>query len=349
MILAMNSLPQRPDRPVTSIEGAEVRIRPYRPEEAVRGADALSRPFHTGPDDVLAVADPATDRLVGGVEIIDQGDGEGRIGFWVVPESRRKGVATAAVRARTEHAFSTGYGRLQLRTAFENTAAQRVAIAAGYVREGVARAAAGPAGDRQDLIVWARTADDPPGPTPRFLPDLPDAELTDGRVSLRPMAASDAAEVHPVRASPEVVANTVTGLPPTAAETARYCARAGAAWLQDVSVRLTVRDAATGAFVGKVGLQLEDPGTGQAEIDYYLAPAWQGRGYATRAVNLLCDWAFTHTAIERLVAGVHLPNLASQQVLGRAGFVREGHERGRLPDGSGGRADIYTYALLRPA
>ncbi|MCA2218915.1 GNAT family N-acetyltransferase [Jidongwangia harbinensis] len=361
-----------------AIDGGAVRLRWYRADDvpAVRAAcddpltlrylPALPEPY-TDADAVwwvaegapaafavgggnFAIADPATDRLVGGIGLSPLQDDEGAVGYWVAPWSRHRGVATAATRALTEHALSAGYGRLQLRTDVTNTASQRVALAAGYVREGVARAATvDRRGRRRDLIVWSRVAGDPPGPTARHLPDLPGGELTDGVVRLRPMRAGDAAEVHPVRASREVVANTVTRRAPSPAETERYCAGAPAAWLADRDVRLTVRDAVTGAFAGKVGLQLEDRSTAQADLDYYLAPACRGRGYATRAVRLLCRWAFTHTAIERLVAGVHVPNLASQRVLERCGFVREGHERGRLPDGAGGRTDLYTYALLRTA
>ncbi|MEV4703049.1 GNAT family N-acetyltransferase [Actinoplanes sp. NPDC049316] len=360
-----------------AVEGAGVRIRRFRTEDApaVRAAcddpltqrflPALPRPyteadalwwvaegsaagFATGGGN-FAVADPATDRLIGGIGLMHIQEDYGSIGYWVAPGARGRGVATAATRTLSEYAFTCGYGRIELRTEFENAASQRVALAAGYTREGVARAA-GPdrGGRRHDLIVWARVAGDPPGPTPRHLPDLPGGELTDGVVRLSPMRAADAAEVHPVRSAPDVVGNTVTGIAPGPEDTARYCARAQAAWLADHDVRLTVRDAATGAFAGKVGLQLQDPQAGQAEIDYYLAPTWRGHGYAARAVNLLCGWAFTRTAVERLVAGVHTANLASQRVLERSGFVREGHERRRIPDGSGGRADIYTYALLRP-
>jgi RimJ/RimL family protein N-acetyltransferase len=233
-------------------------------------------------------------------------------------------------------------------TDFENIPAQRVALAVGFLREGVARAAVpGRDGGRRDAIVWSRVRDDPPGPTPRFLPDLDGGMLSDGVVLLTPMTAADAAEVHPVRAARSVVRWTVTRQTPNAAETAQYCARAAAAWLEDRSVRLTVRDRATGQFVGKVGLSVEDADIGQAEIDYYLGSQWRGRGYATRAVRLLCDWAFRHTGLVRLVAGVHPPNVASQRVLARVGFVHEGHEVARLPDGAGGRTDVYTYVRLR--
>jgi RimJ/RimL family protein N-acetyltransferase len=323
--------------------------RPYTEADALWWVTEGSAEAFAAGGGTFAVADPRTDELIGGIGLLRIHEDQGSVGYWIHPQARGRGVATAATRALTEHAFTAGYGRIELRTEFENAASQRVALGSGYTREGVARAA-GPdrEGRRHDLIVWARVVGDPPGPTPRYLPDLPGGELTDGVVRLTPMRAADAAEVHPVRSAADVVANTVTGVAPSPEDTARYCARADAAWLADQEIRLVVRDAATGAFAGKVGLQVEDSDTGQAEIDYYLAPAWRGHGYATRAVGLLREWAFTRTAVERLVAGVHTGNAASQRVLERSGFVREGHERRRIPDGRGGRADVYTYALLRP-
>ena len=66
-------------------------------------------------------------------------------------------------------------------------------------------------------------------------------------------------------------------------------------------------------------------------IGYSMMPAWRGRGHATRAVRLLAAWAFEHAGIARLVAGTAPWNTASQRVLERAGFQREGYERSRLP------------------
>ena len=319
--------------------------RPRLGTETIDGADV--RLHSAAGDGHFVIAAPGTDWLLGEIDVAPLADHTGRVSFSVEPWARGRGVATAAVRALTEHALAAGYARMEMRTEFANTTAQRVALAAGYTREGVARAATTDGdGTRQDVIVWARVAGDPPGPVPRYLPDLPGGELTDGVVRLSPMTAGDAAEVHPVRCAPDVVANTVTRAVPTPAETAEYCARAGAVWLAGQGVRLTVRDAATGAFAGKAGLTVEDPGSGQAEIDYYLAAEWRGRGYARRAVQLLCRWAFRHTGLERLVAGVHPENDASRHVLERCGFVLEARERGRLPDGSGGRTDVVTYALL---
>jgi RimJ/RimL family protein N-acetyltransferase len=161
-----------------------------------------------------AIADPATDRVLGGAGLTHDREKTAVIGYWVAPWARGRGVATAAARTLTGLAFSHGVDRLSLRTEWENTSSQRVAIAAGFVRECVQRAGGlDRSGDRHDLIVWTRLRTDPDGPSHRLLPDLPthrergdgtgsnstdlggtltDGALTDGVVTLRPLGLGDA-------------------------------------------------------------------------------------------------------------------------------------------------------------
>ena len=56
-----------------------------------------------GGGDARVIADPATDRLLGGIGAAPRaGTARPRCGYWVGPWARRRGVATAAVRALTE-------------------------------------------------------------------------------------------------------------------------------------------------------------------------------------------------------------------------------------------------------
>lgn len=66
------------------------------------------------------------------------------IGYWVHPALRERGVATAAVRAVTRHAFASptaasglGLRRIILRAAAGNVASQRVAEKSGFARGGI--------------------------------------------------------------------------------------------------------------------------------------------------------------------------------------------------------------------
>jgi ribosomal-protein-alanine N-acetyltransferase len=85
---------------------------------------------------------------------------------------------------------------------------------------------------------------------------------------------------------------------------------------------------------------------GLAEVGYALSTPYQGRGIMTVALDLLLDDLFSGTVLERIEARCAVGNVASQQVLERLGFAREGRLRSyfRL---RGKRVDNYLYALLR--
>ncbi|WP_433531608.1 GNAT family N-acetyltransferase [Micromonospora sp. CA-263727] len=295
-----------------------------------------------------AVADRATDRLLGAVGLshpVPQ-RGQAEIGYWIASWARGRGVATAATRALSEHAFATGTARLELLAHVENAASQRVALAAGFRPEGVRRSAGRSAdGSRRDLTVWVRLADDPPGPSPRPLPDLPGGRLTDGVVILRRLAPSDGDEMYRLHTDPEVVASRVPPEPPTRDEVDRRGRGAESQWLVGTVATMTILDAASGAVAGGCALVHDQPG-GQAMLGYSLLPQWRGRGYATRSVRLLARWGFDQVGLARLWAGTLPENGPSQRVLEKAGFRREGLLRGRLLGRAGSRADSTVFGLL---
>lgn len=296
-----------------------------------------------------AIADPVTDRLLGaiGMDRPVPARQQAELGYWVGPWARRHGVAVAALTAMTDHVLITGMQRVELLIHWENAASQRVALAAGYRPEGVRRGAIGNRdGSRDELLVFARLATDPPDPTPRLLPDLPGGELSDGVVTLRPLNEGDIdfyTELHNVQ---DVIDTSVPPEPPTAAEVRHRCTRAEAHWLAGTRADLVIVDSATGAPTGSMGLFYQEPPTGQAMIGYGQSPAWRGRGYTTRAAQLLSLWVFAETDIVRLIAGTLPTNKGSQRVLEKAGFTQEGYMRSRLPGPNNTRTDDIQYVLL---
>lgn len=61
-----------------------------------------------------------------------------------------------------------------------------------------------------------------------------------------------------------------------------------------------------------------------AEVGYYIAEEYWGRGIVTAALKELCDYVFEHTDILRLYAEPFTYNKGSCKVLEKAGFTREG-------------------------
>ncbi|MEV0211728.1 GNAT family N-acetyltransferase [Micromonospora sp. NPDC050695] len=363
--------------PQEVVEAHGVRLRPFRPEDTADVVDGLADPvsqrFMTGLSApytevdarrwidagapaawagggaAYAVADPATDRLLGTVGLSNPvpARGQAEIGYWVRPSARGRGVAAAATRALSEHAFATGTVRLELLTNPANAPSQRVALAAGFHYEGSRRSAgSGRGGDRHDLLAWVRLADDPPGPAARLLPDLPGGVLTDQVVTLRRLAPEDAELMYRLHSRPEVVANQAPPVPPTREAIERRCRLAESGWLTGDIARLLITDVASGEPVGSCGLSYTDVARGEASVGYALLPDWRGRGYATRAVRLIAAWAFGSAGVARLTAGTVPDNTASHRVLERTGFHREALHRASLPGLAGGRLDDLTFALL---
>ena len=85
---------------------------------------------------------------------------------------------------------------------------------------------------------------------------------------------------------------------------------------------------------------------GFAELGYIFFPHGRGRGYATRAVRLVAGWVFG-LGVGRLQARTSLDNVASERVLERTGFQREGIARsGFVLPLSGEWVDTTMWSLL---
>lgn len=83
-----------------------------------------------------------------------------------------------------------------------------------------------------------------------------------------------------------------------------------------------------------------------AELGYWLAEDYWGRGIMTRAVKRLCKEGFSRWDIQRIYAEPFSHNAGSRRVLEKAGFSLEGvmrrgvYKRGKV-------CDFCMYALLR--
>ena len=83
-----------------------------------------------------------------------------------------------------------------------------------------------------------------------------------------------------------------------------------------------------------------------AELGYYIAENYWGRGIMTQAVSEICDFVFANSDIIRIFAEPFAYNIASQRVLEHNGFCFEGvlknnaYKNGRV-------VDMKMYAKLK--
>jgi RimJ/RimL family protein N-acetyltransferase len=106
--------------------------------------------------------------------------------------------------------------------------------------------------------------------------------------------------------------------------------RALIASMQDASLgvpgewyQIALEEQATGALVGDLALRVDATEPREAEIGFTLAPAYQGRGYASEAVRALLGHLFETLGMHRVVAVTDVLNEPAAALLQRVGMRRE--------------------------
>ena len=110
-----------------------------------------------------AVCPAVTGDMLGEVELsdLDRSMGTAEIACWVLPAARGQGLVTTAVSALLRFGFDgLGLHRLEYQWADGNAASARVAEKCGFRYEGRKRSAWVADGQRVDLLIAARLADD---------------------------------------------------------------------------------------------------------------------------------------------------------------------------------------------
>lgn len=105
--------------------------------------------------------------------------------------------------------------------------------------------------------------------------------------------------------------------------------------------------AVDGRAAGGIGLKLhEDVERFSAELGYWLAEEFWGRGITSAAVSAVSDHALQAFGLNRIFAEPYAWNPASCRVLEKAGFQREGVLR-RAAFKDGQVVDKFMYARIR--
>jgi RimJ/RimL family protein N-acetyltransferase len=86
-------------------------------------------------------------------------------------------------------------------------------------------------------------------------------------------------------------------------------------------VDLAIEALRPGSLLGHVALRSISWSRRRAAVATWLAPEARKHGIATKALRLMCDWAFSELGLLRLEADPDRDNLAAQRMLERAGFA----------------------------
>lgn len=99
--------------------------------------------------------------------------------------------------------------------------------------------------------------------------------------------------------------------------------------------------------VGSIGVfRQENIHRQTAELGYYVAEEYWGKGIMTKAVKQICEYVFDRSDIIRIYAEPFAYNIASCRVLEKAGFQYEGTLRSNAVK-HGKVIDMKMYSLLK--
>jgi 8-oxo-dGTP diphosphatase len=177
------------------------------------------------------------------------------------------------------------------------------------------------------------------------------APLRTERLTLRPLQAGDAAELHRLVNDWEV-AKTLARVPfpyprPLAdewiASTLAQIAE-GSAW----HLAIVGHEGERETLVGCVGLSLDPKNPRSAELGYWVGRRFWGHGVAAEAGARLCRWALAHLEIDQVTASALPDNARSQAVLRRIGFCEAGTGEREFVS-RGGRLPVRLFELTREA
>lgn len=167
-------------------------------------------------------------------------------------------------------------------------------------------------------------------------------ELRIDELVLRPPVEADIDVIAPAFLDPEVGGEA--GLPPLGPDMLRAALTEFIPRMREQGLMSPYVIEGREDILGGTALHHLDPMRDTVEVGYWLFGRGRGRGVATRAVGAMVDHAFGN-GIVRVEAHVRLENTASERVLERLGFEREGIKR-KLLRHDGRRVDATLFARV---
>ncbi|HEU4564098.1 MAG TPA: GNAT family N-acetyltransferase [Gemmatimonadaceae bacterium] len=169
--------------------------------------------------------------------------------------------------------------------------------------------------------------------------------LSTARLVLRPFLPEDAPAVQRLAGAREIADTTLTiphPYPDGAAEL--WIATHEQGFAAGTVVVFAVTERESGDVVGAVGLVVE-PAHASAELGYWIATPYWGRGYATEAAGALVAFALGPLGLHRVQARHLIRNPASGRVMQKLGMRLEGVHRHAVRKWDAFE-DVALYAIL---
>lgn len=145
------------------------------------------------------------------------------------------------------------------------------------------------------------------------------------RLVIRPIEAHDAGALFSYRSDKE--ANQYQGwIPETIKDAEAFIAKvAKQANVPETWFQLVLIEPATQQIIGDIGLHFPDSDNWQVELGCTIDKLYQGKGFATEALELVMDYLFNVLNKHRIITSIDPANSSSIKLVERLGFRKEAH------------------------
>lgn len=175
--------------------------------------------------------------------------------------------------------------------------------------------------------------------------DEPGTTLAVDEIVLRRWRRTDASALLVACQDPEIARWVTIPQPYLAADADAFIESALEMWRSGTGAPFVIEEARTGRFLGAV--TRFGPDGHQSTVGMWLVPEARGRGVGTRTLRLIAEWTFATTPTLRLDCFIMVGNEASERMVERAGFQREGVLRAWDIHRDGVPVDCVVYSRIR--
>ena len=170
--------------------------------------------------------------------------------------------------------------------------------------------------------------------------------LQNSRLLLRRIVNEDAIQVFELRSNPESMKFIPRPLHQNVDDSLAMIKMMNDKIDENIDINWAVTLIGSNKLIGIVGFYRVQPENYRSEIGYIISPEFNGKGITTEVVGLLLEYGFNTLNLNSFEAIIDPENFASEKVLLKNNFVKEGHfkENGFY---EGKFIDAVIYSILK--
>ena len=153
----------------------------------------------------------------------------------------------------------------------------------------------------------------------------PFPNLESKRLVLRRMDKIDVKEIFAMRSDPEIMKYIPRPLAKNEEEALEHLALIDSGLEKNEAINWAITIKGSSKLVGIIGFYRTKHEDYRSEIGYILLPEVNGKGIASEAVEIVVEFGFNEMNLHSIEAVIDPENIASEKVLQKNGFVKEGH------------------------